>query len=181
MEGLSPVVSQAFIRPVARFMMRQSAIHAQLALATTMGITGFMGFSLSLLASLKLMDIESFAKGFEKYDLITKRIRPYAKIYPFAKLAIALGFRSGVAPLATGITVISNRNQTNCFSCRTDRKAPDYMRASPSYEVCSRSGTSRQFRRAYAQIVVFDDLPASLAARREPPQRTGFATQLRAL
>ena len=28
--------------------------------------------------------------------------------------------------------VISNRNQTNCFSCRTDRKAPDYMRTSPS-------------------------------------------------
>ena len=75
-----------------------------MALATTMGITGFMGFSLSLLASLKLMDIESFAKGFEKYDLITKRIRPYAKIYPFAELAIGLGFLSGVAPLATGIT-----------------------------------------------------------------------------
>ena len=77
-----------------------------MALATTTGITGFMGFSLSLLASLKLMDIESFAKGFEKYDLITKRIRPYAKIYPFAELAIALGFLSGVAPLATGITFL---------------------------------------------------------------------------
>ena len=63
-----------------------------MALATTMGLTGFMGFSLSLLASLKLMDIESFAQGFEKYDLITKRIRPYAKVYPFAELAIGLGF-----------------------------------------------------------------------------------------
>ena len=50
-----------------------------MALATTTGITGFMGYSLSLLASLKLMDIESFAQGFEKYDLITKKIRPYAK------------------------------------------------------------------------------------------------------
>ena len=75
-----------------------------MALATSMGINGFMGFSLSLLASLKLMDIESFAQGFEKYDLITKKIRPYAKIYPFAELAIGLGFLSGVAPLATGIT-----------------------------------------------------------------------------
>ncbi len=75
-----------------------------MALATTMGITGFMGFSLSLLATLKLMDIESFAEGFEKYDLITKRIKPYAKVYPFAELAIALGFLSGVAPLVTGIT-----------------------------------------------------------------------------
>ena len=75
-----------------------------MALATTMGITGFMGFSLSLLATLKLMDIESFAEGFEKYDLITKRIKPYAKVYPFAELAIALAFLSGVAPLVTGIT-----------------------------------------------------------------------------
>jgi len=75
-----------------------------MALATTMGLTGFMGFSLSLLATLKLMDIESFAEGFEKYDLITKRIKPYAKVYPFAELAIALGFLSGVAPLVTGIT-----------------------------------------------------------------------------
>ena len=75
-----------------------------MALATSMGLNGFMGFSLSLLASLKLMDIESFAQGFEKYDLITKKIRPYAKIYPFAELAIGLGFLSGVAPLATGIT-----------------------------------------------------------------------------
>ena len=77
-----------------------------MALATSMGINGFMGFSLSLLASLKLMDIESFAQGFEKYDLITKKIRPYAKIYPFAELAIGLGFLSGVAPLATGITSV---------------------------------------------------------------------------
>ncbi|MGB3693766.1 MAG: glutaredoxin [Spirulinaceae cyanobacterium] len=75
-----------------------------MALATTAGVTGFMGFSLSLLASLKLMDIESFAESFAKYDLITKRIKPYAKVYPFAELAIGLGFLSGIAPLATGIT-----------------------------------------------------------------------------
>ena len=74
-----------------------------MALATSLGITGFMGYSLFLLATLKLMDIESFAQGFEKYDLITKRIRPYAKIYPFAELAIALGFLSGVAPIATRV------------------------------------------------------------------------------
>ena len=78
-----------------------------LALATTMGITGFMGYSLSLLATLKLMDIESFAQGFEKYDLITKRIRPYAKVYPFAELAIGLGFLSGVAPIATGVASLA--------------------------------------------------------------------------
>jgi glutaredoxin len=75
-----------------------------MALATSMGITGFMGFSLSLLATLKLMDLDAFAKSFAKYDLITQKIKPYAQVYPFAELAIALGFLSGVAPLATGIT-----------------------------------------------------------------------------
>lgn len=75
-----------------------------IALATRMGITGFMGFSLSLLATLKLMDVKSFEESFQKYDLITKKIRPYAKVYPFTELVIALGFLSGVAPLATGIT-----------------------------------------------------------------------------
>lgn len=75
-----------------------------LALATATGISGFMGFSLSLLASLKLMDIDSFAESFAKYDLITKRVKPYAKVYPFAELAIGLGFLSGIAPMLTGIT-----------------------------------------------------------------------------
>ena len=75
-----------------------------MAWATMMGLTGFMGFSLSLLATLKLMDIESFQESFKKYDLITQQLKPYAKVYPFVELAIALGFLSGVAPLATGIT-----------------------------------------------------------------------------
>jgi glutaredoxin len=74
-----------------------------MALATSLGITGFMGFSLSMLASLKLMDINAFAESFEKYDLVTKRFKPYGKTYPFAELLIGLGFLSGVAPLATGI------------------------------------------------------------------------------
>ena len=51
-----------------------------------------------------LMDLDTFAESFAKYDLITKKVKPFAKIYPFAELAIALGFLSGVAPLATGIT-----------------------------------------------------------------------------
>lgn len=74
-----------------------------MALATSLGWMGFMGISLSMLSSLKLMDVESFAESFEKYDLITKRFKPYAKAYPLLELLIGLGFLSGVAPLATGI------------------------------------------------------------------------------
>lgn len=74
-----------------------------MALSTSLGLTGFMGISLSMLASLKLMDLNAFAESFAKYDLITKRFKPYGKAYPFAELLIGLGFLSGVAPLVTGI------------------------------------------------------------------------------
>lgn len=72
-------------------------------LATSLGMTGFMGISLSMLASLKLMDLEAFAESFAKYDLVTKQFKPYGKTYPFLELLIGLGFLSGVAPLITGI------------------------------------------------------------------------------
>lgn len=71
--------------------------------AAALGVPGFMGVSLSMLASLKLMDIEAFAESFEKYDLITQRAKPYAKAFPFLELLLGLGFLSGLAPVATGI------------------------------------------------------------------------------
>ncbi|BFM38733.1 glutaredoxin [Synechocystis sp. LKSZ1] len=74
-----------------------------MALSTSLGVTGFMGISLSMLASLKLMDIEAFAKSFEKYDLITQQCKPYGKAYPFLELLLGLGYLSGIVPLATGI------------------------------------------------------------------------------
>jgi glutaredoxin len=73
------------------------------ALSTSLGLTGFMGISLSMLASLKLMDIDSFTTSFKKYDLITQRFQHYGKLYPFAELAIGLGFLSNIAPLFTGV------------------------------------------------------------------------------
>lgn len=76
---------------------------ALVAWAAALGVPGFMGVSLSMLASLKLMDIESFTESFEKYDLITKQVKPYAKTFPFLELLLGLGFLSGVAPVVTGI------------------------------------------------------------------------------
>lgn len=75
-------------------------------LATSLGMVGFMGISLSMLASLKLMDLNAFTESFQKYDLVTKRFKPYGKAYPFAELAIGLGFLSGIAPLVTGISAL---------------------------------------------------------------------------
>ncbi|WP_339374494.1 MauE/DoxX family redox-associated membrane protein [Picosynechococcus sp. PCC 73109] len=74
-----------------------------IAAATSIGVSGFMGVSLSMLASLKLMDINSFSESFAKYDLVTQKFKPYGKVYPFAELLVGLGFLSGIAPLATGI------------------------------------------------------------------------------
>ena len=71
--------------------------------AAALGVPGFMGVSLSMLASLKLMDIDSFAESFEKYDLITGQAKPYAKAFPFLELLLGLGFLSGVAPFVTGL------------------------------------------------------------------------------
>lgn len=45
----------------------------------------FIGFSMIVLALLKLRDIENFSTMFLNYDLLAKRWVPYAYIYPFAE------------------------------------------------------------------------------------------------
>src|SRR5688572_2703749 len=52
----------------------------------------FMGFFLAAFAMLKLFDLRGFADGFQMYDLLARRFRPYALIYPFIELALALGY-----------------------------------------------------------------------------------------
>ncbi len=108
-------------------------------LALSLQMVGFMGISLSMLASLKLMDLDSFSTSFQQYDLVTKRFKPYGKIYPFLELAIGLGFLSGIAPLLTGIAsttigisgfvsvvkaVYINKMALNCACIDGNSKAP---------------------------------------------------------
>jgi glutaredoxin len=45
----------------------------------------FIAFSMTVLALLKLQNIESFATMFLNYDLLAKRWVPYSYIYPFAE------------------------------------------------------------------------------------------------
>jgi glutaredoxin len=45
----------------------------------------FIGFSMTVLALLKLQNIESFATMFLNYDLLAKRWVPYSYIYPYAE------------------------------------------------------------------------------------------------
>ncbi len=68
---------------------------ALMALAASHAVTGsvftllaaewFIGFSMVVLALLKLQDIESFATMFLNYDLLAKRWVPYSYVYPFAE------------------------------------------------------------------------------------------------
>ena len=73
---------------------------ALLALATSFAVTGnpltvralewFIGFSMVVLALLKLQNVESFATMFLNYDLLAKRWVPYSYIYPFAEAIAGL-------------------------------------------------------------------------------------------
>jgi len=71
------------------------AAAAALALAASQAVLGapftlaaaewFIGFSMVILAMLKLQDIEKFSTMFLNYDLLAKRWVPYGYVYPFAE------------------------------------------------------------------------------------------------
>src|SRR5690606_11014077 len=52
---------------------------------TLQPIKWFIAFSMTILALLKLQDVESFSTMFLNYDLLARRWVPYAYIYPFAE------------------------------------------------------------------------------------------------
>ncbi len=68
----------------------------------------FMGTFLAIFAMLKLFDLSGFADGFQRYDLLAKRFRPYALAYPFVELALALGYlgRWHLAEIYIGTIVV---------------------------------------------------------------------------
>jgi glutaredoxin len=71
------------------------AMTALMAVAASYAVTGsvitaraaewFIGFSMVVLALLKLQNVESFATMFLNYDLLARRWVPYGYVYPFAE------------------------------------------------------------------------------------------------
>lgn len=61
----------------------------------------FMGLFFVEFAMLKIFHLDAFADGFQMYDLIAKKTRIYAYIYPFIELGLGLAYLSFVFPLAT--------------------------------------------------------------------------------
>lgn len=66
--------------------MALAASHAVIGSAITpLAAQWFIGFSMVVLALLKLQNVETFATMFLNYDLLAKRWVPYSYIYPFAE------------------------------------------------------------------------------------------------
>jgi glutaredoxin len=55
-----------------------------------------VAFAMCLLAMLKLQDVERFSSMFLNYDLLARRVVPYAYVYPFAEAAAGLLMIAGV-------------------------------------------------------------------------------------
>ena len=88
-------------RPVAALF----AVSAMLALALSQATAGalltgqafvwFISISMSILALLKLQNVETFSAMFLNYDLLAKRWVPYATIYPFAEATAGILMTAG--------------------------------------------------------------------------------------
>ena len=64
-------------------------------LLTVRAAEWFIAFSMSLLAMLKLQDVESFSTMFLNYDLLARRWVPYGYLYPFGELLAGVLMAAG--------------------------------------------------------------------------------------
>ena len=80
---------------VAALMALGASWAAEGALLTIAAGQWFIAFSMSILALLKLQDIEKFSSMFLNYDLLARRFVPYSYVYPFAELTAGVLMISG--------------------------------------------------------------------------------------
>jgi glutaredoxin len=88
----TPVIAVFGVAALMAFAVSQAAFDA---LFTVRAAEWFVAFSMSLLAMLKLRDLETFSSMFLGYDLLAKRWVPYAYIYPFAELVAGILMAAG--------------------------------------------------------------------------------------
>ena len=67
---------------------------------------GFMGVFLLVFALLKIFNLKGFKRGFTMYDLLAKRVKNYAFVYPFIELALGLAYLAFLTPAATYVATI---------------------------------------------------------------------------
>jgi len=67
----------------------------------------FMGYFLIVFSMFKFFDLSGFADGFQMYDLLAKRFRPYAYVYAFVELGLGLAYLAAWTPaLIYGVTIV---------------------------------------------------------------------------
>ncbi|WP_454760182.1 MauE/DoxX family redox-associated membrane protein [Caulobacter segnis] len=88
-----PVIAVFAVAALMALAASQAAFHTPL---TVQAAEWFVAFSMSLLAMLKLRDVETFSTMFLNYDLLARRWVPYSYIYPFAELAAGVLMAAGV-------------------------------------------------------------------------------------
>jgi glutaredoxin len=107
-----PVIA-VFVMTALMALAASQAVHGSP--FTTRAGEWFIGFSMVVLAMLKLQDVEKFSSMFLNYDLLAKRWVPYSYIYPFAEGLAGVLMIAGVltwlsAPMALfigGVGVVS--------------------------------------------------------------------------
>ena len=104
--GVRPETSDISYTPVVVVFGTASLI----TVALNIGISGFMGLAICLLAMLKLMDVEAFAASFRKYDLLSQRWRGWGRLYPGVELLVGLGILlppqpTNLAPLVGAVAM----------------------------------------------------------------------------
>lgn len=98
-------------RPLAVLILVAAAAGAAVAWGMQGGwmewMHGFMGSFLCSFAMLKLFHPERFADGFRMYDIVARRHRAYAYLYPFIELGLGLAYLAFLVPPVTyALTVI---------------------------------------------------------------------------
>ncbi len=87
--------------PLIALILMSAAMASAIAIADFSGwMHYFMGLLFCNFALLKLFNVSGFADGFQMYDLIAKKSRSYALIYPFIELSLGLAYLSFFYPLA---------------------------------------------------------------------------------
>ena len=67
--------------------------------------TFMSGFFLTF-SFFKLLDLKGFAESYSMYDIIAKRFKPWAFIYPFLELILGIAFLLNFNPLITNLAAI---------------------------------------------------------------------------
>jgi glutaredoxin len=89
----TPVIAVFAVAALLALAVSQAAFGAPL---TVRAGEWFVAFSMSLLAMLKLRDVETFSTMFLNYDLLARRWVTYGYVYPFAELAAGVLMAAGI-------------------------------------------------------------------------------------